>query len=162
MLFHKILSCLGAFFVVFLLSAIGFGFAGMDDTRGAGTLALIAAVVTWFVFPTKEASTEPIHEEIEKQSAVSGARKQKAVDPESALPTVEVTDAHWEMALNEYEHGQRNDGLFARLFTECEGDEARIKAAYLKERSRAIAVGDTPQVRHWPVEEPELSSKKKL
>jgi hypothetical protein len=52
-MFMKILSCVGAFFLVFLIGAIAFEFAGMS-TRMAGTLALIAAVVTWFVFPSKE------------------------------------------------------------------------------------------------------------
>jgi len=54
-MFMKILSCVGAFFIVFFPSAILLE-SGGSGPREAGTLGLIAAVVTWIVFPSKKKS----------------------------------------------------------------------------------------------------------
>lgn len=152
MIMLKIFSSVGAFFVVFLMAAIGLESAG-GSPGAAGTLGLVAAVVTWFIVPTKQDRTEAAPVQTPTQPEVVVAPKPHAVEPAAIPSTVEVTDAHWALALKEYEHGQRNDGLFARLFTECEGDETRIKAAYLKERAKAIAAGES--------QDSEMSAKKK-
>jgi len=41
----------------------------------------------------------------------------------------------WEKALNEFESSNRNNGLWARLFSKHEGNEARAKAEYLQLRA---------------------------
>lgn len=47
-------------------------------------------------------------------------------------------DIFWEMAITEYEENRRK-GLYARLFTEHNGDENKIKSQYIKIRKEEIA-----------------------
>ena len=47
-------------------------------------------------------------------------------------------DIFWEMAITEYEENRRK-GLYARLFTENNGDENKIKSQYIKIRKEEIA-----------------------
>jgi hypothetical protein len=44
------------------------------------------------------------------------------------------SDAIWEEIYKEFESGERNLGLWARLFTQHEGNETKAKAEYLKIR----------------------------
>lgn len=45
------------------------------------------------------------------------------------------TKENWAEAYSEYESDKRDLGIYARLYSEFNGDEAKIKAAYLKERA---------------------------
>lgn len=45
----------------------------------------------------------------------------------------------WEAALNEYEGANRDRGLYAKLFVEYDGDENKVKTAYLKRRAQKIS-----------------------
>ena len=47
-------------------------------------------------------------------------------------------DEVWSLAYEEFESENRKVGLWARLFSENNGDEAKSKAAYLKVRSEVI------------------------
>jgi hypothetical protein len=40
----------------------------------------------------------------------------------------------WAAVMKEYDSGNRRDGLYAKLYANCEGDESKTKAAYLKAR----------------------------
>jgi hypothetical protein len=44
-------------------------------------------------------------------------------------------DDKWAMAYSEFESEKRDLGLYARLYSQYQGEEAKIKAAYLKERA---------------------------
>ncbi|MDM7943994.1 MAG: DUF2569 family protein [Hydrogenophaga sp.] len=45
----------------------------------------------------------------------------------------------WEAALNEYEGPQRERGLYAKLYVENDGNESKVKTAYLKRRVEEIS-----------------------
>ncbi len=45
----------------------------------------------------------------------------------------------WEAALNEYEGANRDRGLYAKLFVEHDGDDSKVKTAYLKRRAEEIS-----------------------
>lgn len=47
--------------------------------------------------------------------------------------------ADWELALDEYNGGKRNNGLWAKIFAENNGDENSTKAQYLKIRAVEIS-----------------------
>lgn len=44
------------------------------------------------------------------------------------------SDQEWESALNEVNSPERDSGLWARCFSDCNGDENKAKAMYIKER----------------------------
>jgi hypothetical protein len=48
--------------------------------------------------------------------------------------TASVDESLWEVALAEFEGGNRRAGLYAKVFAESNGDESLSKAAYLRER----------------------------
>ena len=47
-------------------------------------------------------------------------------------------DLCWEKSLNEYDTEQRNKGLWARLYVENNGEEEKIKIAYIKYRAEQL------------------------
>lgn len=59
-------------------------------------------------------------------------------DKKSELIRNEDEDKFWEMALMEYDGKERNNGLWARLFTQYHGDEKKIKIAYIEERAKRL------------------------
>jgi RNA polymerase primary sigma factor len=58
----------------------------------------------------------------------------------SSEPMKHYDDSLWATALEEYESQTRRPGLFARLFAEANGDEAKTKAAYLRERVKELSL----------------------
>ena len=44
-------------------------------------------------------------------------------------------DAIYEIVANEMESGKTDKGLWTRLFAQCDGDENKTKAAYIKHRA---------------------------
>jgi hypothetical protein len=54
-------------------------------------------------------------------------------NPNTLIPSIN-SDAIWEEIYKEFESGQRNLGLWARLFAQHEGNETKAKAEYLKIR----------------------------
>lgn len=53
------------------------------------------------------------------------------------------TKENWAEAYSEYESDKRDLGIYARLYSEFNGDEAKIKAAYLKERAVQLQDGSS-------------------
>lgn len=51
-----------------------------------------------------------------------------------ASPRADLEETMWATALQEVEGSARKQGLWAKSFAECNGDEAAAKAAYLRER----------------------------
>jgi hypothetical protein len=63
-----------------------------------------------------------------------------AMEKHSSDTTKEPTLAQWEAARIEYDSVSRHGGLWAKLFSQYEGDETRIRAAYYRIRAAEIAV----------------------
>lgn len=57
-----------------------------------------------------------------------------------------IGDEHWAAALAEYENTNRRPGLYARVFSEAQGNEAVAKANYLKHRAAELAYEHRQQV----------------
>ena len=51
----------------------------------------------------------------------------------------DILESHWEAAISEYETQARKKGLYAQLYSECDGDETKIKARYLAVRAADFA-----------------------
>jgi hypothetical protein len=60
----------------------------------------------------------------------SGSTSDTNPRPESDLDD----EQSWAAALSEYESGNRRDGLYAKLYAKLDGDESKIKVAYMKTR----------------------------
>jgi len=170
MILLKIFSSIGAFVVVLLVTAIASESAGMGTVGPLSNLALVAAVVTWFLVPSKQKPSQPqaepprasVDHRTEAQPAASSPPVVTSREPAVSERSLTVTDRHWAVALSEYESGDRSAGLYARLFADCGGDETRIKAAYLKERAHSIASEESQRAFQGDGSpETELSSKKK-
>lgn len=65
----------------------------------------------------------------------------------------------WAQALREYDGPTRRQGLWAKSYAAAEGDAARTKAAYLRERvaqlSRATSASEDSSVRAHPAQRPD-------
>lgn len=150
MLVLRVLSCLGAFFIVLILTAIGTELAGSPagTARLPALLSIVAAIGTWLVFPSNDKSSgnKPDHSSPSAVAPVESSHgSPKNPIESSAIPEAPaVTNQHWALALGEYEGGDRDSGLYARLYAELDGDEARVKAAYLKERVIALSRSKRP------------------
>jgi hypothetical protein len=65
---------------------------------------------------------------------------QTAAPPTSSLTQqVSVSDKYYAQAATEYSSSERDEGLWARLFAELDGDENKVKAAYIKDRARKLS-----------------------
>lgn len=54
---------------------------------------------------------------------------------------------YWEMASDEWEGGNRKKGLWAKCFSESDGDENKAKAKYLKLRVIELKSGNTDEIK---------------
>lgn len=52
-----------------------------------------------------------------------------------------ATESLWEQALSEFENGPRKAGLWAKVFSEADGNESQAKARYLKVRVQQLEAG---------------------
>ena len=77
----------------------------------------------------------------------AAAQRQKNLDEQQGQKTVITDDQHWADALAEFESDKRKAGLWARVFSEAQGNETLAKANYLKTRAgelRDEQVANTP------------------
>jgi hypothetical protein len=65
-----------------------------------------------------------------------------------------IPDDAYAAALDEWSSSARQPGLWARLFTESNGDESRAKAAYLAARAPAFAPKPPAPPPSWATNEP--------
>jgi hypothetical protein len=72
--------------------------------------------------------------------------KKQTSDPLNAKKSSSATDIsnvneskYWEQALDEFNSAERNKSLWAKSFSECEGDENKAKAKYLSIRFNELA-----------------------
>ena len=56
-----------------------------------------------------------------------------------SVPEAKISDVFYERALAEYSTDQRDSGMWARLFATHDGDENKVKAAYIKERAEVLS-----------------------
>lgn len=73
----------------------------------------------------------------ERQAAGFAASNSKINEPKPINNQPSITD--WELALDEYNGSKRNNGLWAKIFAENNGDENSTKAQYLKIRAAEIS-----------------------
>lgn len=50
-----------------------------------------------------------------------------------------VSESHWADALSELDSSARSVGLWAKCFAQCDGDDPRARAMYLRERAAQLA-----------------------
>lgn len=62
----------------------------------------------------------------------------------ASVSTVEPMDELWAEVLDEFERGEYSRGLWAQCFSECDGEQSRAKATYLRKR-----VAQLQQERGW-------------
>lgn len=91
-------------------------------------------------FPSKNQSAQPM-----EAARATEAHIQKNNDSrirlESRSKSVGVSieeESLWEKALNEYDSPERKKGVWAKLYADFEGDEVKIKTAYLKTRVQQL------------------------
>jgi len=60
----------------------------------------------------------------------------------SQSPNVVITEEHWETAQRELHTGARKSGLWARVFSEAQGNESKAQANYLGFRALELARED--------------------
>jgi hypothetical protein len=72
-----------------------------------------------------------------RQAADFTASNSRINEPKPINNQPSITD--WELALDEYNGSKRNNGLWAKIFAENNGDENSTKAQYLKIRASAIS-----------------------
>ncbi len=73
----------------------------------------------------------------ERHAADFTASNSKINEPKPINNQPSITD--WELALDEYNGSKRNNGLWAKIFAENNGDENSTKAEYLKIRAAEIS-----------------------
>ena len=68
-----------------------------------------------------------------------GWAKSKAILKNPQPTSLECNESHYTLALNEYQSNNRKEGLWAKCFSECNGDESKTKARYIAIRAKQIA-----------------------
>jgi len=76
-----------------------------------------------------------------------------------------ATNDHYAMAMNEFEGGEKQVGLWAKCYAEAKGDEPKAKAAYIESRAREISkfekdVTETVATLNLPVRENSTKAEK--
>jgi len=117
--------------------------AAAQPTKATQNAALIA---------TKTADTAPLLPAVPKQVAGSHdiraepSVSRKTVPPEShgtiPLPTIIDDERIYADIARELETGGMDQGLWTRLFVECDGDEKRTKVLYIRQRAERLIAAE--------------------
>jgi hypothetical protein len=70
--------------------------------------------------------------------------KSSVETPRSKSISKDSESKYWELALQEFNSENRNAGLWAQCFSDCDGDENKAKARYLKEAYKRLS--SSPEV----------------
>jgi len=93
-----------------------------------------AATSTQSAVTPQHAADQPAHATTSSSLVVESAQQRPAVDE----------DAVYAAIANELESGAIDKGLWTRLFAECDGDESKTKAAYIRQRANQLLAKNGP------------------
>lgn len=76
----------------------------------------------------------------EKLSLSPSSLQTTTISPQPAVIAADIEEGFWAKALEEYESSDRRQGLFARFFSQAQGNESAAKASYLKWRVEELSL----------------------
>lgn len=139
---NKALTALfaGLFWLGLVASILGFlliAWGSKDKPEATGYLLFLAAFLLSAIFLNRFLRNF-FKKELDKQylaGAITEKPNKKLEISKSSSPNPFIDEAdYWAMASNEFNSKRRNQGLWAKCFSQCEGDENKAKAMYLSIR----------------------------
>jgi hypothetical protein len=104
---------------------------------------LIFPLIAFFGFKLalKFQTTIPIDTAVNTTTISPQATNSKVINEKITIAkdNLEISETHWESALNEYQSENRKNGLWAKLYSENNGNENLVKAAYIKKRATELS-----------------------
>ena len=85
--------------------------------------------------------------------------------PNATQPAAVDEDAVYEVVANEMDSGKMDKGLWTRLFAELDGDEKKVKIAYIKQRAEKLMAAERARLHELArqnAEEAAISEKARL
>ena len=76
----------------------------------------------------------------EKSSLSHSSSQTRSIAPQPTVIATDIEEGFWAKALEEYESSDRRQGLFARFFSQAQGNESAAKASYLKWRVEELSL----------------------
>jgi hypothetical protein len=76
----------------------------------------------------------------EKSSLSHSTSQTRSIPPQLTVIATDIEEGFWAKALEEYESSNRRQGLFARFFSQAQGNESAAKASYLKWRVEELSL----------------------
>lgn len=133
--------------------------AGKEEPKPDGSTTAITAGGANSVAPTMP--VEATRAEVQ-QSSTPPTAMPISVPQQGTTAAVNLDDEFWARALAEYESNARRPGLYARVFSQAQGNEAVAKASYLKHRVEEFSLEHQQRVRAQEQAEREAIEKARL
>ena len=137
--FRKVIATL------LVLAAIGFTIiygplliiAGIPPGYGNFVFWLFFAVIGFILFYAFVYGGEK-----KKEMIINPLSKNEVIVNTPPNNKIDIDPTSWNQAIDEFEGGSRNRGLYAKLFAETQGDESKVKAKYIE--IRATEINESP------------------
>lgn len=100
----------------------------------AGTMVVEAETTVEQTTYSYEQQTKPINGSAERKTNETQTKVTPDPNNKKTKTSIENDDGLWARALEEFESKFRIKGLYAKLYTQHDGNEQRIKSQYIKER----------------------------
>jgi hypothetical protein len=147
---------------LFLLAALwspctfwGYYIASTDGRTSLGDASTFEWIVFWILAIAPYIVLTKIQP---KNSSASESKKNVS----SEFPESTIDNFYWSKAINEFESTARDRGLYAKLYSQYSGDEIRIKAEYLRLRSKTINDRNTKETEEKKLRQDEETRKANL
>lgn len=144
---------------VFVILAGSLLFVFVSEIVGVGQY-IVSGVIVMLIFYIWSRPRLPSRDDDKREPPLTGtaasARKQ------DTIASANLEEEFWAEALAEYESNERRPGLWARVFSKAEGNEAVAKASYLKQRAEELFLEQQQHVRAQEQAEREAVEKARL
>lgn len=128
-----------AFVINLIVAGLWFVVTGNLTRRllARSSLLPLAAASKSIISPTNMPAAMPLQPSISASNYTDLKLQSQPINTDfapSAVTTSAASDDLWAQALTEYDSSSRNQGIWARLFSETQGNETMVKANYLRIR----------------------------
>lgn len=158
----------GSLVISVLVPLVTFGNSNVGDAQFVGALlASVIAAAVWTAYLSRSKRVritfahcvlvEPANSDDKSEVLEMGSKTpQYSSSPSNAVPissqqdttmAANLEEEFWAKALAEYESNARRPGLYARAFSQAQGNEAVAKASYLKQRVEEFSLEHQQHVR---------------
>ena len=108
-------------------------------------LILLAIAISYGMLQFFTAQAEQGNNSISSDASISSQQT-----PSTEIQPKIDSEKLWAKALGEYNSADRNEGLWAKCFASCDGDENKTKAEYLKARVSQLERSEITKISHEP------------